>query len=209
MVTQGGLYMFELFNWYSAGISVLILAFFEVTIITYNYGFKKFIKHISDDMGIWIPLPLYYYWAAAWHVLTPVSLILIFAVSVFNFKPAYVGDYVFEANIQALGWFITFSSVICIPIFAGLVFFSGKYKGKELITAKDKFCPAHVRTKRERDQQKGGDRADGTFKYIYDNEGYNEPVATVYPKVPNQAWNGQDEKNGAWNGGHANNNVHM
>ena len=38
MVLQGGMYMFELFNFYSAGISVLTMAIFEVCIISYIYG---------------------------------------------------------------------------------------------------------------------------------------------------------------------------
>ena len=38
MVVNGGLYMFELFNFYSAGISVLVLAILEVTIVCYIYG---------------------------------------------------------------------------------------------------------------------------------------------------------------------------
>lgn len=38
MVLDGGMYMFELFNFYSAGISVLILAISEVLIVSYLYG---------------------------------------------------------------------------------------------------------------------------------------------------------------------------
>ncbi|KAA0185352.1 hypothetical protein HAZT_HAZT008784 [Hyalella azteca] len=38
MVLQGGLYMFELFNFYSAGISVIVMALIEVSLISYVYG---------------------------------------------------------------------------------------------------------------------------------------------------------------------------
>ena len=41
MVLQGGLYMFELFNYYSAGISVIVMAIFEICIVSYSYGKKK------------------------------------------------------------------------------------------------------------------------------------------------------------------------
>ena len=38
MCLQGGILMFELFNWYSAGLSVIILAITEIIIIQYIYG---------------------------------------------------------------------------------------------------------------------------------------------------------------------------
>lgn len=40
------------------------------------------------------------------------------------------------------------------------------------------FCPAHVRSKREHNQKAGADR-DGIFKYIYDNDGYQEGATKV------------------------------
>ena len=38
MCLEGGMYMFELFNWYSAGLSVITLAIFEIILIQYVYG---------------------------------------------------------------------------------------------------------------------------------------------------------------------------
>lgn len=38
MCLQGGIYMFELFNWYSAGLSVIILAITEIVVVQYIYG---------------------------------------------------------------------------------------------------------------------------------------------------------------------------
>ena len=39
-------------------------------------GFKKFMKDIQEVMGIWIPRPLYAYWAVTWLFITPVLLIV-------------------------------------------------------------------------------------------------------------------------------------
>ena len=38
MVFQGGVYLFELLNLYSAGISVIMLAIIEVIVVQYIYG---------------------------------------------------------------------------------------------------------------------------------------------------------------------------
>lgn len=178
MILNGGMYMFELFNFYSAGISVIILAIIELLLISYVYGFKKFMNHITNDMGIWVPRPLYGYWAVTWCFLTPVSLVLILAISFINFVPAYVADYVFPTNIQVLGWLITASSVMLVPIFAIYIVWKGEHRGLDLVRATPDFCPAHVRTRREREQNTGP-RPDGTFNYSYDNDGFQEGVGKI------------------------------
>ncbi|KAF2356460.1 Sodium:neurotransmitter symporter [Trinorchestia longiramus] len=180
MVLQGGIYMFELFNFYSAGISVIIMAIIEVCLIAYVYGFPRFISHVTQDMGIWVPKPLYAYWAVTWCCLTPISLVVILVVSVMQFVPAYIGDYVFPENIQTLGWFITFASIVLIPILGVYVVSTGKYKGKELIRATGDFCPAYVRARKAKPQTAAGP-LESTFRYTYDNDGFQDGVAKVLP----------------------------
>ena len=129
------MYMFELFNWYSAGLSVIILAITEIIIVQYIYGFKRFMKNIQEDMGIWVPLPLYGYWAVTWCCITPLALSIIFVLSIYYYSPAYWGDYVFPADIQTLGWFITVCSIAFIPMGAAWVLWKGEVRGIDLITA--------------------------------------------------------------------------
>ena len=38
MCLEGGIYMFELFQWYTAGVSLLIVAIVEVILIQYVFG---------------------------------------------------------------------------------------------------------------------------------------------------------------------------
>ena len=82
-------------------------------------------RHITDDMKIWVPMPLYGYWAATWCVITPLSLFVIFCMSLYYTEPAYWGDYVFPADIQALGWFICICSIILLPVMAIYVVVKG------------------------------------------------------------------------------------
>ena len=37
-------------------------------------GFKNFMKDIQEKIGIYVPFPLYYYWAVMWLFVTPASL---------------------------------------------------------------------------------------------------------------------------------------
>ena len=41
MCLQGGVYLFELFNQYSAGLSVIVLAAVETLVVNYVYGTKQ------------------------------------------------------------------------------------------------------------------------------------------------------------------------
>lgn len=184
MCLEGGIYMFELFNFYSAGISVIILAITEIILIQYIYGFKNFMRNIRKEIGIYIPMPLFGYWAATWLVITPVSLAVILVMSIYYFTPASFGDYTYPENIQTLGWFICVCSIILIPLGAIFVLVKGEHKGKELILVTPDFCPLHVRKLRETRGAASKGQSVGVFRYTYDNEGFQEPTAKVYPKLP-------------------------
>ena len=48
MCLQGGVYLFELFNLYSAGLSVIVLAVVETLVVNYVYGMKPYNPAIAD-----------------------------------------------------------------------------------------------------------------------------------------------------------------
>lgn len=184
MCLQGGILMFELFNGWSAGLSVIVCAILEIIVIQYIYGIKKFIHHITDDMGIHMPLPLKAYWYATWGFITPALLFVILCLSLYNVSPASWGEYVFEANIQVLAWFVCISSISIIPICAIWVIWKGDKKGKELFQHSEDFCPAHERNARERAAAGGAKGA--VFRYTYENEGFAEGQAKIYPNIPSE-----------------------
>ncbi|CAL4088473.1 unnamed protein product, partial [Meganyctiphanes norvegica] len=117
MCLQGGILMFELINGWCAGLSVTICALLEIIVIQYIYGIRKFVSHITEEMGIYMPLPLKAYWYTTWGVITPGILLAILCLSVYNIAPAAWEDYVYEDNIQVLAWFICISSIIIIPVY--------------------------------------------------------------------------------------------
>ncbi|KAL7630472.1 UNVERIFIED_CONTAM: hypothetical protein RMT77_019359 [Armadillidium vulgare] len=169
MCLGGGVYIFELLNYYAAGLSVLCIAILEVICVSYFYGFKRFMYNIQMDMKINVPTFLYGYWGATWCFITPVSLTVILGFGIYYFEPGAWGSYIYPQNIQALGWLTTAASVICIPILAAYVVFSRRKGGdwRELFRPTDKFCPAYMRKKEEKKPE-----LDGVFKYFHDNEGY-------------------------------------
>uniref|UniRef100_A0A3Q4AQM7 Transporter n=1 Tax=Mola mola TaxID=94237 RepID=A0A3Q4AQM7_MOLML len=92
-VMQVGIYIFQLMDHYTAIVSIMFLAFFEVIAICWSYG--------ENDR-----LCLFFHYL--------VTVILIF--SIIQFKPARYEDYVFPPWAQGVGWVIAMASIIWIPL---------------------------------------------------------------------------------------------
>ncbi|NXS67219.1 SC6A8 protein, partial [Pandion haliaetus] len=141
MVTQGGMYVFQLFDNYSAsGITLLWQAFWECVVIAWVYGEARGTRwggtqgdtgaprgpadtllpsgadRFMDDVARMIgyrPLP-FMKWC--WAVVTPLVCVGIFVFHVVNYKPlTYNKTYVYPWWGDAIGWVLALSSMLCIP----------------------------------------------------------------------------------------------
>uniref|UniRef100_A0A8C5QS96 Transporter n=1 Tax=Leptobrachium leishanense TaxID=445787 RepID=A0A8C5QS96_9ANUR len=114
MVTEGGMYVFQLFDYYSAsGITLLWQAFWECVVIAWVYGADRFMDDIARMIG-YRPLP-YMKWC--WSVITPLVCVGIFLFHVVNYKPlTYNNSYVYPWWGEAIGWGLALSSMLCIPL---------------------------------------------------------------------------------------------
>ncbi|XP_053700064.1 sodium- and chloride-dependent transporter XTRP3-like [Synchiropus splendidus] len=72
--TPSGNYWFTMFNDYGANFSLLFVVLFEVIIVSYIYGIKRFEKDIEDMLG---HRPNWY-WKVMWVVVSPLLLIALF-----------------------------------------------------------------------------------------------------------------------------------
>uniref|UniRef100_A0AAQ5ZSI5 Transporter n=1 Tax=Amphiprion ocellaris TaxID=80972 RepID=A0AAQ5ZSI5_AMPOC len=111
MVTEGGMYVFQLFDYYSAsGITLLWQALWECVVIAWVYGADRFMDDVARMIG-YQPLP-YMKWC--WSYVTPFGLFLFHVV---NYKPlTYNTVYTYPVWGQALGWALALSSMLCIPL---------------------------------------------------------------------------------------------
>ncbi|XP_063875980.1 sodium- and chloride-dependent glycine transporter 2-like isoform X8 [Scylla paramamosain] len=90
MCLQGGIYMLEVFVFYSAGVSVLIICILQLIAVIGIFGFRNLLNAV-EEMKIRVRLPLRIYWGVTWLCLTPASLIM------------------------ALGFLVTYLSMLQVP----------------------------------------------------------------------------------------------
>ncbi|XP_069084236.1 sodium- and chloride-dependent GABA transporter 2-like [Pleurodeles waltl] len=124
MLTEGGVYVFQLFDYYAAsGMCLLFVAIFETICIGWVYGADKFYDDIEHMIG-YRPLLLIKY---CWQFVTPAVCAATFLFSIIKYTPlTYNKKYVYPWWGDAVGWMLAISSMICIPLWIIYKFFSIK-----------------------------------------------------------------------------------
>lgn len=115
MVTRGGMYVFQLFDYYSAsGVTLLWVCFFECIAISWVYGAKRF----YDNIELMIGFRLNRWLLICWTFITPFITVFVFVFMWVQFTPlTYNSTYEYPGWAQAIGMSFAFSSMVCIPGF--------------------------------------------------------------------------------------------
>uniref|UniRef100_A0A8C2WQH2 Transporter n=1 Tax=Cyclopterus lumpus TaxID=8103 RepID=A0A8C2WQH2_CYCLU len=114
MCTEGGMYVFQLFDSYAAsGMCLLFVAIFESICIGWVYGSDRFYLNIEDMIGY---KPVFFIkWC--WMILTPGICAAIFLFFLIKYKPLkYNNVYTYPDWGYGIGWFMAMSSMVCIPL---------------------------------------------------------------------------------------------
>ncbi|XP_061113231.1 sodium- and chloride-dependent creatine transporter 1 isoform X2 [Conger conger] len=114
MVTQGGMYVFQLFDYYSAsGMTLLWQTFWECLVVSWVYGADRFMDDVARMIG-YRPVP-WMKWC--WSFITPCVCMGIFLFHLINYKPlTYNNEYVYPWWGEVIGWCMALSSMLCIPV---------------------------------------------------------------------------------------------
>ncbi|XP_008827757.1 sodium- and chloride-dependent creatine transporter 1 [Nannospalax galili] len=114
MVTDGGMYVFQLFDYYSAsGTTLLWQAFWECVVVAWVYGADRFMDDIACMIG-YRPCP-WMKWC--WSFFTPLVCMGIFIFNIVYYEPlVYNNTYVYPWWGEAMGWAFALSSMLCVPL---------------------------------------------------------------------------------------------
>lgn len=101
---------------YSVPYAALVIGFFEMVAIAWVYGIERHLKNIHKMMGF--PVWPHLYWKCIAKFACPIIMATIFTLILVHHSPLTYNDYVFPTYSNVIGWILTLSSVIMIPIFA-------------------------------------------------------------------------------------------
>ncbi|XP_063221399.1 sodium-dependent serotonin transporter isoform X3 [Bacillus rossius redtenbacheri] len=111
--TYGGVYLVNLLNVYGPGISILFVVFVEAAGVCWFYGVDRFSRDVEKMIGHRPGI----FWRVCWGYISPVFLLVIFIFSLLGYEEMLTGDYVYPAWSISVGWVLTASSLVCIPLY--------------------------------------------------------------------------------------------
>ncbi|XP_036067969.1 sodium- and chloride-dependent GABA transporter 2 isoform X2 [Oryzias melastigma] len=114
MVTEGGLYVFQLFDYYAcSGTTLLLFACLQSVCIGWVYGSDRHYDNIKDMIG-YHPWPFMKY---CWKYFTPAICTCTFVFSLVKYTPLKFNNvYEYPWWGYALGGFFTLSSTLMVPL---------------------------------------------------------------------------------------------
>ncbi|KAF5909365.1 sodium- and chloride-dependent GABA transporter 2-like isoform X2, partial [Clarias magur] len=114
MVTEGGLYIFQLFDYYCcSGMTLLLFAILQSVCIGWVYGANRLHDNIADMIG-YRPLFLIKY---SWKYIIPLVCTGTFVFSLVKFTPLKFNNIIeYPWWGYAVGWYFTLSSTLLVPL---------------------------------------------------------------------------------------------
>nr|XP_022326232.1 sodium- and chloride-dependent glycine transporter 1-like isoform X1 [Crassostrea virginica] len=113
-VTQGGIYVLQIMDWYCATFSLMLLSLTECVVIAWIYGTDRFYKDIELMIGYQPCM----WWKICWKFITPVTIAFVWLFSVTQLSPVKYGNYEYPNAAIVMGWMLGLASLLPIPICA-------------------------------------------------------------------------------------------
>ncbi|XP_065356097.1 sodium- and chloride-dependent glycine transporter 1 [Calliphora vicina] len=113
LTTNGGMFILQLLDWYSASVSVILICIFEIIMVGWIYGVDNFI----DDIYFMIGKKPEIIWRYCWKYITPLILVSIFFTTIVFNRPVRYNDQSYPEWAIIVGWCSCAISIICIPLY--------------------------------------------------------------------------------------------
>ncbi|XP_067660755.1 sodium- and chloride-dependent glycine transporter 2-like [Haliotis asinina] len=110
MTTQGGVYVFQLVDWYIVALFITFAALLECIMVSWIYGIDRF----SGDIQLMIGRPAPLFFKLTWCYITPAMLLMTVVFTFAQYKPPTYGEYVYPYYTTVIGWII--ASIPLLPV---------------------------------------------------------------------------------------------
>ncbi|XP_068195979.1 sodium- and chloride-dependent GABA transporter 3-like [Antennarius striatus] len=146
LVTEGGIYMYQLIEYYGATrVCMNIVALTECLALGWIFGADK-LSNIIEDMTGHRPSVFF---KLCWKFVVPLLSLMSVVLYLVDYQHLKINDYVYPDWAYALGWTMTFSSVVMVPLWAaGLMCFTpGTFRQRLSVLCRPAEDPAWQRRK--------------------------------------------------------------
>ncbi|XP_005093279.1 sodium- and chloride-dependent glycine transporter 1 [Aplysia californica] len=116
--TEGGMYLFQLVDWYFASFAMVLDGLLELVVVNWIYGSSRFLDDIKMMIGYRPP----YLFVVFWRFITPAILLTVFVSTLMSYGPPVYHGYHYDSVGIGLGKFIACVPLIPIPAYAAYLF---------------------------------------------------------------------------------------
>ncbi|XP_021369982.1 sodium- and chloride-dependent glycine transporter 2-like isoform X2 [Mizuhopecten yessoensis] len=114
--TQGGIYIFQMVDWYVASISLPLFGLLEAVVIGWFYGADRFARDIELMLNRGVPV----FMRVCWCFVTPAVLMFLLLFTLSTYKPPTYGEYEYPGYTSVIGFLLAMVPIIPLPICAFL-----------------------------------------------------------------------------------------
>ncbi|XP_047447863.1 sodium- and chloride-dependent GABA transporter ine [Mugil cephalus] len=111
-ITKEGIYVFHLMDHYTAVVSLMILAFFEIVAVCWIFGVTRISLMIKRMLG---KTP-HIFFRVCWLLVCPLMILCILASILVQYTPVRYEKYKYPVWTEWVGWCISLVSVVWIPL---------------------------------------------------------------------------------------------
>uniref|UniRef100_H2Z9K1 Transporter n=1 Tax=Ciona savignyi TaxID=51511 RepID=H2Z9K1_CIOSA len=145
LVTEGGFFWFNLYDWYSAYYGLYFLTIFLCLAITYGYGhFFTYPWRFNKDMKLMLGREPNWYYRINWMLFSPGLLVFITLFSIINYSPITLNKQAYPKWADNLGICMSITVAAVVPLYMVYRAILAHYKGesiKELFKPNEKWGP--------------------------------------------------------------------
>ncbi|XP_069125073.1 sodium- and chloride-dependent glycine transporter 2-like isoform X2 [Argopecten irradians] len=110
--TRGGVYLFQLIDWYCAAFSPILFTLMECVSIGWVYGAERFSRDIEMMIGRPVPMLM----RICWCFISPLLTLALLITSFVSYVPPTYGDYVYPNVASIVGWMFAVMPVVPVVV---------------------------------------------------------------------------------------------